>query len=316
MKTKFYWLALAVSTALSAPAAHAGNHSNNRSNSVSTSRPSGRSTPSFHPMSRGNFSGGRIMMSGQRFSSIGTRTMGTTIHRQFTPRTFASGNNFVPQRQFTSQNFNRYNQSIGQRQFTNRTFNGGNNLARSGNNNHVNRFNSLRNGNRTPTNAGVFARRSADWHRNWDRHHDHWWNGHRCRFVGGSWIIFDIGFFPWFGYPYDYYPYYGYGYGYPYDYGYGYDPGYYGSSYYGQGVDPNCDRGGYYSSNQSADVTVADVQDQLARRGYYHGNIDGVLGPETRHAILRYQGAHGLIGTGELTPQTLQSLGVRRVASY
>ena len=314
MKTKFYWLALALSAILSAPA-QAGNHSDNRSNSVRTSRTSGHgSAPSFHPMSRGNFSGARTIMSGQRFSSIGTSPMRTTVHRGFTPRTFARGNNFVPQRQFTSRSFNSDNHLTDQRQFTNRTFNGGNNFARSGNNNRVDRFNSLRNGNPSRSGAGVFARRSADWRRDWARNRDHWWNGHRCRFVGGSWIIFDIGFFPWFGYPYDYYPYYGYGY--PYDYGYGYDPGYFGSSYYGQGVDPNHDQGGYYSSNQSADVTVADVQDQLARRGYYHGNIDGVLGPETRHALLRYQRDRGLVASGELTPQTLQSLGVQRVASY
>ena len=46
---------------------------------------------------------------------------------------------------------------------------------------------------------------------------DHWWHGHRCRFVNGSWFIFDLGFFPWYGYPYDYYAddyYYGYPYGY------------------------------------------------------------------------------------------------------
>jgi N-acetylmuramoyl-L-alanine amidase len=55
---------------------------------------------------------------------------------------------------------------------------------------------------------------------------------------------------------------------------------------------------------------VADVQDQLAKAGYYHGKIDGVLGPETRHALVGYQSAKGLRMTGSLTAETQQSLGV------
>src|SRR5437879_6026409 len=75
-------------------------------------------------------------------------------------------------------------------------------------------------GNISPGHNHVFAQRSADWNRNWDRRRDHFWNGHRCRFVNGSWFIFDIGFFPWFGWPfYDYYAYDYYPYGHPYVYG-------------------------------------------------------------------------------------------------
>jgi peptidoglycan hydrolase-like protein with peptidoglycan-binding domain len=55
---------------------------------------------------------------------------------------------------------------------------------------------------------------------------------------------------------------------------------------------------------------VADVQDQLKRAGYYHGKIDGALGPETRHALLRYQSNKGLRMTGSLTTETQQSLGL------
>src|SRR5207249_816010 len=125
---------------------------------------------------------------------------------------------------------------------------------------------------------------------------------------------------------YDYYPPV-----YPYGYGYGYDSGvYYGSNYYDQSA--TYDQGGYNNyygqpndydqgnsnsydqggnslgSNQRA--TVADVQDQLARAGYYHGQIDGVLGPETRDALLRYQRDKGLGLTGSLTMETRQSLGL------
>src|SRR5207302_11255255 len=98
-------------------------------------------------------------------------------------------------------------------------------------------------------------------------------------------------------------------------YGYGsdgYDPGVYDqSNYYGQGgYNYNYDQGGNNSFNQSSQLSVADLQDQLARAGYYHGQIDGVLGPETRHALLRYQSDKGLRMTGSLTMETRQSLGM------
>ena len=83
----------------------------------------------------------------------------------------------------------------------------------------------------------VFAQRSANWHPDWDHNHDHWWHGHLCHFVNNTWIIFEVGFNPWwwYGYPYDYnYSPYSYGstgyspYGYaPNGYSYGYNSGYY-----------------------------------------------------------------------------------------
>ena len=53
----------------------------------------------------------------------------------------------------------------------------------------------------------VYASHVANWHRDWDRGREHWWHGHRCRFVNGSWIVFDAGFDPWWWWPYpdDYY---------------------------------------------------------------------------------------------------------------
>lgn len=149
----------------------------------------------------------------------------------------------------------------------------------------------------------VLARRTADWHRDWDRRHDHWWNGHRCRFVNGSWFIYDIGFYPYdYWYPYDYYAY---NY-YPYEY----DPGVYEG-----GSADHYDQGGYDSSAQYAGSIVANAQEQLAGQGYYRGEIDGTFGPETRRAIMRYQSDHGLRVTGSLNTDTLHALGLRRVAS-
>ena len=58
----------------------------------------------------------------------------------------------------------------------------------------------------------VYAQHSANWHHDWDRSRDHWWNGHHCRFVNGSWVIFDVGFDPWWSWPCP-----GYEYGYPCD---------------------------------------------------------------------------------------------------
>jgi peptidoglycan hydrolase-like protein with peptidoglycan-binding domain len=38
---------------------------------------------------------------------------------------------------------------------------------------------------------------------------------------------------------------------------------------------------------------VAELQRRLARAGYYHGSVDGVLGPQTRRAIRAYEQDHG-----------------------
>jgi len=42
------------------------------------------------------------------------------------------------------------------------------------------------------------------------------------------------------------------------------------------------------------------VQSQLAKRGYYNGAIDGMLGDETEAALSRYQEDHDLSVTGLL----------------
>jgi peptidoglycan hydrolase-like protein with peptidoglycan-binding domain len=35
-----------------------------------------------------------------------------------------------------------------------------------------------------------------------------------------------------------------------------------------------------------------NIQRRLARAGYYHGRIDGVMGPRTREAMRAYQQSH------------------------
>jgi Putative peptidoglycan binding domain len=183
------------------------------------------------------------------------------------------------------------------------------------------RIEQFRSGNRSGRDWSrhVFARRSANWHPEWDRHRDHSWRGHRCRFINNSWVIFDLGFFPWWSYgsPYYGYPYYSYPYSYDYyppysSYDYGTAPAYdYGTApnysddntdYYGNGA--------YDSPDQRTDRTVASVQTKLANDGYYQGEIDGILGPETRRAIVNFQTDHGLRVTGSLTQETLDTLGL------
>jgi hypothetical protein len=66
--------------------------------------------------------------------------------------------------------------------------------------------------------------------------------------------------------------------------------------------------GSGYSENYGD--TDAAVQSALARRGYYHGAIDGDIGPMSSRAIARFQADHGLPVTGRVTSSLLRSLGL------
>lgn len=57
------------------------------------------------------------------------------------------------------------------------------------------------------------------------------------------------------------------------------------------------------------DVAV-DAQRVLARKGYYCGVVDGVLGPQSRAAIRAWQADTGQAVTGTLNTATLRSLGL------
>lgn len=102
--------------------------------------------------------------------------------------------------------------------------------------------------------------------------------------------------------------YFGLGLGYPYGYGYGY-PYYYGAYPYGYGYyTPRVDAYARYGIND--DATVAAVQRRLARGGYYHGSIDGVIGPGTRAAIRAFERNNGLPVDGVIDPQLLRTMGL------
>ena len=71
--------------------------------------------------------------------------------------------------------------------------------------------------------------------------------------------------------------------------------------------------GPIYASNPEDDPAqvVANVQSALQQEGYYHGEIDGILGEQTRAALAEYQSAQGdLEPTGLVDEPTLESLGM------
>jgi len=92
-------------------------------------------------------------------------------------------------------------------------------------------------------------------------------------------------------------------YDYPY---YGYDYPYYG--YYD-------DNAGDYSDGQSSPAevtpsqeTIIAVQKELTQLGYYHGQVDGLTGPETESAIRWFQSVDKLPVTGQIDDPTLKAL--------
>jgi hypothetical protein len=128
-------------------------------------------------------------------------------------------------------------------------------------------------------------------------------------------VAIGIGFssFPSWGYgyyPYNYSGYYPYGYGY---YPYGYYP--YGSSYSSYSSYPYSYGYSSYRPGYRGEVghrsVVVQVQERLARAGYYHGRIDGVMGSQTHSAVRAYQRAHNLRVDGAINDQLLGTMRLR-----
>lgn len=55
---------------------------------------------------------------------------------------------------------------------------------------------------------------------------------------------------------------------------------------------------------------IAKAQARLNALGFDVGTPDGSLGPRTKGAISRFQTSKGLTANGDLTPETLNALGV------
>ena len=113
------------------------------------------------------------------------------------------------------------------------------------------------------------------------------------RYYGGN-RYYSGGFgYPSYGYSYWPYSYYGYDpYSYSYYEGYPYAYSYYSEPAYG------------YAS------LVAQVQRRLGELGYYHGVIDGIMGPRTRAAISAYEDTHNLVVDSTISPRLLARMGL------
>ena len=123
----------------------------------------------------------------------------------------------------------------------------------------------------------VFRTYRPQWH---DRV---WWNSNHKNVVliGGGWYYWNAGYwYPAWGYDHSaaYYP---------------YD----GPIYVGKSAKP-------------FDQIVADVQTVLQEQGLYKGEVDGLVGPQTREALTAYQTALGLEPTGAMDQPTLEQLGM------
>jgi Putative peptidoglycan binding domain len=122
----------------------------------------------------------------------------------------------------------------------------------------------------------VFRNYRSEWH------DEGWWHSHY-----GSNIVF------MFGAPY----FLNAGYWFP---AWGYNP----NAYYAY------DGPIYAYNNLPPDQVIANVQSALQQQGYYHGEIDGLIGPLTREAVANYQRDHGLYTTSTIDRPTLESLGM------
>jgi hypothetical protein len=107
------------------------------------------------------------------------------------------------------------------------------------------------------------------------------------------------------------YPYYSYYSGWPYStWGYGTSWGYYPYSYWG-GY-PYSGYNNYYSyytpTYRYNGSLVAAVQRRLGQLGYYHGVVDGVIGPRTRGAIAAFESRNSLVVDGRISRPLLDTL--------
>ncbi|MBV9732522.1 MAG: peptidoglycan-binding protein [Verrucomicrobia bacterium] len=112
---------------------------------------------------------------------------------------------------------------------------------------------------------------------------------------------FFVGFdFAAFGFP---------GWWYPYDW-YAYPDAYYGDPYsYNNAPSSYGDDSTPYGTQYWSNLAMS-VQTKLAQRGYYHGSIDGVLGPDSQRAIKEFQAANRMHVTGRIDPKLLKSLDI------
>lgn len=64
------------------------------------------------------------------------------------------------------------------------------------------------------------------------------------------------------------------------------------------------------TANTSSASQTKNIQSKLKEKGYYTGNVDGILGIKTRAAIVTFQKDVGLVADGVAGPKTLAKLGL------
>jgi len=89
--------------------------------------------------------------------------------------------------------------------------------------------------------------------------------------------------------------------------GYGYVDGEYSDEDGYSDEDADSDSAPAYGDQYWQDLAMK-VQWALSQRGYYHGPIDGVIGPDGTRAIRAFQEAQGLPATGRIDPNLLTAL--------
>jgi hypothetical protein len=67
--------------------------------------------------------------------------------------------------------------------------------------------------------------------------------------------------------------------------------------------------GAQYDSDYWNNLAM-NVQTKLADQGYYHGQVDGVLGSGSLQAVRQFQADHKLAVTGKVDPKLLKALGI------
>jgi hypothetical protein len=65
------------------------------------------------------------------------------------------------------------------------------------------------------------------------------------------------------------------------------------------------------ASVAAGDIDIRSVQEILIKKGYYHGSVDGELGPETRQALISFQEHEGIEARGVIDERTYVALGIR-----
>jgi hypothetical protein len=148
----------------------------------------------------------------------------------------------------------------------------------------------------SPRSNGGFSRPKSGWDHHWDRI----WHGRHYHWNDGAWVIINDGAYPWDDSYYapsspDVYP--------NMSYEYGDAPSDAGA--------PNPAPNAPAASVAPREVSIAaEVQQGLASRGYYDGQIDGIVGDSTREAIADFQKDNKLPITGYITKSLLNTLGL------